>query len=215
MEKVREPHPNIGCWWTLYDYGLEAVKAWPADYKHPFPGAVLTLSTPSARQCPTGWTDVFERLAPVTGQWPGVSSRQTHCITCRMPALADAWRVCRGAEASEGRRHPQEAAGREEGAPGCPGGRGRARGAHRVRHAHHQGPPPSSLRICGACSASSTCEGHACGVPVSWAGLPGSGHAQGRSPLPRAWQSISSLTTLYSCPCGDLNAEVHTAEIVK
>ena len=40
VEKVRVPHPNIGCWWTLYDYGLEAVKKWPADYEHPFPGAL-------------------------------------------------------------------------------------------------------------------------------------------------------------------------------
>ena len=38
VKKVREPHPDIGCWWTLYDYGLEAVKKWDKEYKHPYPG---------------------------------------------------------------------------------------------------------------------------------------------------------------------------------
>ena len=37
--KKAEPNPDIGCWWALYDYGLDAVKAWPRDYKHPYPGA--------------------------------------------------------------------------------------------------------------------------------------------------------------------------------
>ena len=50
MKKVRVPHKNIGCWWTLYDYGVEAVKTWAADYEHPFPGAMLTSSLPLARQ---------------------------------------------------------------------------------------------------------------------------------------------------------------------
>lgn len=36
--KKREPHPDIGCWWTLYDYGLDVVKTWSKDYKHPYPG---------------------------------------------------------------------------------------------------------------------------------------------------------------------------------
>ena len=36
--KASRPHPDIGCWWTLYDYDLEAVKAWPVDYQHPYPG---------------------------------------------------------------------------------------------------------------------------------------------------------------------------------
>lgn len=38
VKKVRQPHPDIGCWWTLYDYGLDAVKKWDKDYKHPYPG---------------------------------------------------------------------------------------------------------------------------------------------------------------------------------
>ncbi|BDA43424.1 Malonyl CoA-acyl carrier protein transacylase [Coccomyxa sp. Obi] len=37
VKKVREPHPDIGCWWTLYDYGLDAVKKWDKNYKHPYP----------------------------------------------------------------------------------------------------------------------------------------------------------------------------------
>ena len=32
------PHEDIGCWWTLYDYGLDVVKTWPRDYVHPYPG---------------------------------------------------------------------------------------------------------------------------------------------------------------------------------
>ena len=38
VKKVREPHPDIGCWWTLYDYGLDAVKIWDKTYVHPYPG---------------------------------------------------------------------------------------------------------------------------------------------------------------------------------
>ncbi len=41
--KKREPHPDVGCWWTLYDYGLDVVKTWARDYKHAYPGAA-TLS---------------------------------------------------------------------------------------------------------------------------------------------------------------------------
>lgn len=37
VPKVREPHSHVGDWWTLYDYGLDVVKTWPVDYKHPFP----------------------------------------------------------------------------------------------------------------------------------------------------------------------------------
>lgn len=36
--QVREPHPDIGCWWTLYDYGLDSVKTWAKDYKREYPG---------------------------------------------------------------------------------------------------------------------------------------------------------------------------------
>ena len=38
VPKVRQPHPDIGCWWTLYDYGLDKVKTWDKDYEHPYPG---------------------------------------------------------------------------------------------------------------------------------------------------------------------------------
>ena len=27
--QVPEPHPDIGDWWALYDYGLDTVKTWP------------------------------------------------------------------------------------------------------------------------------------------------------------------------------------------
>lgn len=35
--KVREPHPDIGDWWALYDYGLDAIKEWDKNYQHPYP----------------------------------------------------------------------------------------------------------------------------------------------------------------------------------
>jgi len=58
---VAEPHPDIGDWWTLYDYGPDAVRKWakecvlfralrlspmltacapPRSYKHPYPEEV-------------------------------------------------------------------------------------------------------------------------------------------------------------------------------
>lgn len=38
--KSREPHHDIGCWQTLYDYGPETVTSWARDYKHPYPGYI-------------------------------------------------------------------------------------------------------------------------------------------------------------------------------
>ena len=40
VEKRAVPHRDIGCWWTLYDYGLETVRSWPAAYRHPYPEVV-------------------------------------------------------------------------------------------------------------------------------------------------------------------------------
>eukprot|EP00873_Tetraselmis_striata_P035122 jgi/Tetstr1/455386/TSEL_042218.t1 len=37
VPKAPETHPDIGCWWTLYDYGLDTVKKWPKTYVHPYP----------------------------------------------------------------------------------------------------------------------------------------------------------------------------------
>ncbi|KAK9830038.1 hypothetical protein WJX72_009330 [[Myrmecia] bisecta] len=37
VKKVHEPHPDIGCWWALYDYGADAIKTWKLDYVHPYP----------------------------------------------------------------------------------------------------------------------------------------------------------------------------------
>lgn len=38
VKKVRRPHVDIGCWWTLYDYGLPAIKTWAEDFKRNYPG---------------------------------------------------------------------------------------------------------------------------------------------------------------------------------
>lgn len=35
--KAPVPHPFIGDWWTVYDYGLEAVRGWDPGHRHPFP----------------------------------------------------------------------------------------------------------------------------------------------------------------------------------
>ncbi len=37
-KRANIPHVDIGCWWTLYDYGLDQVKTWKPDYQHPYPG---------------------------------------------------------------------------------------------------------------------------------------------------------------------------------
>ncbi|XRB13140.1 malonyl-CoA-acyl carrier protein transacylase [Pseudoscourfieldia marina] len=37
VQKVRVPHADIGDWWTLYDYGLDVVKTWPANYDPKYP----------------------------------------------------------------------------------------------------------------------------------------------------------------------------------
>ena len=36
--QVREPHPDVGDWWSVYDYGLDTIRGWAKDYKHPYPG---------------------------------------------------------------------------------------------------------------------------------------------------------------------------------
>lgn len=33
VKKEPEPHPHVGCWWTLYDFGPEAVCKWPKKHK--------------------------------------------------------------------------------------------------------------------------------------------------------------------------------------
>ncbi len=38
VPKAPAPHPDVGDWWVLYDYGLEEVATWPQDYQHPYPG---------------------------------------------------------------------------------------------------------------------------------------------------------------------------------
>jgi len=35
--KKKEPHPDVGDWWALYDYGLDTIKGWAIDHKHPYP----------------------------------------------------------------------------------------------------------------------------------------------------------------------------------
>lgn len=50
--QVREPHPDISCWWTLYDYGLDTVKTWAKDYKHPYPGERRAPFTVQCRRFP-------------------------------------------------------------------------------------------------------------------------------------------------------------------
>lgn len=43
VQKTRQPNADIGCWWTLYDYGLDSVKKWATDHKHVYPGTLLFI----------------------------------------------------------------------------------------------------------------------------------------------------------------------------
>ena len=43
IQKTRQPNADVGCWWALYDYGLDAIKKWPAEHKHVYPGLPLSL----------------------------------------------------------------------------------------------------------------------------------------------------------------------------
>ncbi|GMH36598.1 hypothetical protein BSKO_04471 [Bryopsis sp. KO-2023] len=36
-KKEPQPHPHVGCWWTLYDFGPDAVCKWPKDHKQVYP----------------------------------------------------------------------------------------------------------------------------------------------------------------------------------
>ena len=38
VPKAPPAHADLGDWWALYDYGLEAVAGWAPDHKHPYPG---------------------------------------------------------------------------------------------------------------------------------------------------------------------------------
>lgn len=40
VQKSAEPHPDIGDWWALYDYGLDTIKTWSKEYAHPYPEAI-------------------------------------------------------------------------------------------------------------------------------------------------------------------------------
>lgn len=44
LPKEKEPHPDIGDWWALYDYGLDAIKTWDKNYKHPYPEEIKRKS---------------------------------------------------------------------------------------------------------------------------------------------------------------------------
>ena len=37
IAKARCPHPDIGDWWALYDYGAEAIRTWPLGFQPPYP----------------------------------------------------------------------------------------------------------------------------------------------------------------------------------
>jgi len=41
VPRVRVPHPDIGDWWTLYDYGPDHVRSWAPDHAPAYPEAVF------------------------------------------------------------------------------------------------------------------------------------------------------------------------------
>lgn len=60
VKKVREPHPDIGCWWTLYDYGLDTIKTWDKDYVHPYPGKSQQRIIGNEVSCSMGSTAPYD-----------------------------------------------------------------------------------------------------------------------------------------------------------
>lgn len=79
VPKRRVPHPDVGCWWALYDYGLDRVKGWDPAYKHPYPG---------------GWWAVEGVGGGAAGFcWPAALACQTaghasnRCLTQPIPCL--------------------------------------------------------------------------------------------------------------------------------
>ena len=55
VPRVREPHPDIGCWWALYDYGQGLIGGWAKDHVHPYPGAGHALPSKPALFCWRSW----------------------------------------------------------------------------------------------------------------------------------------------------------------
>lgn len=56
VAKAPLPHHDIGCWWALYDYGLDRIKAWAASHKQHYPGVAArgALTGAGRRACPAG-----------------------------------------------------------------------------------------------------------------------------------------------------------------
>lgn len=48
--KKPEPHPDVGDWWTLYDYGYDNVTKWSKTYKHLYPEEVKRQKDIAAKQ---------------------------------------------------------------------------------------------------------------------------------------------------------------------
>ena len=50
VPKTREPHPDIGDWWALYDYGLDTIKKWPRDYDPKYPEVTHRAKLDAAKE---------------------------------------------------------------------------------------------------------------------------------------------------------------------
>lgn len=89
VPKAREPHPDIGCWWTLYDYGLEEVSSWAADYVHTYPGEQGSREREregEGERCEDGVPHSAGRAARLTGLdmcMPLTMKRAMNACACR------------------------------------------------------------------------------------------------------------------------------------
>lgn len=50
VPKAGRPHPDLGDWWALYDYGFDTVRSWPADFVPPYPEVAKRQRDAAARR---------------------------------------------------------------------------------------------------------------------------------------------------------------------
>ncbi|KAG1664705.1 hypothetical protein FOA52_006680 [Chlamydomonas sp. UWO 241] len=91
VEKAPQPHPDVGDWWALYDYGLGAIKAWGHDYKPEYPEEAKRRRDREARAAEREerrtWRDTFlaayraEGLQAATATLPLAVSRPSPSTT--------------------------------------------------------------------------------------------------------------------------------------
>lgn len=75
VPKVRVPHPHIGCWWTIYDYGLDAIKKWDVNYTHPYPEEIKRKKDKEAKKAAKDARRKAREEALARGEVPAPATR--------------------------------------------------------------------------------------------------------------------------------------------